>query len=388
MQKRIKSFMQQESAGGITLMFAAALSLILANSPLAEMYQDFFKIEIEVRIGDFQVLKPMVLWINDGLMAIFFFTVGLELKREVLEGELSTPAQVALPAFAAVGGMVVPALAYAMVNYSDPIAMRGWAIPTATDIAFALGVLLLLGKSVPTSLKMFLVTLAIVDDVGAIIVIAIFYTINLSAISLAVAGTCLVGLMILNRARVTSTAPYLMLGFLMWLAVLKSGVHATLAGVLLAMFIPMRDEQGNSPLRELEHDLHPSVAFGVLPLFALANCGVTLLGITMDDLLAPVPLGVALGLVLGKPIGVLAFAGLAIVLGLGRLPERSNLPMFVGVACLTGIGFTMSLFIGSLAFEHAGPAYDVDERIGIILGSAVSSVLGVVLIRYGLRKVA
>jgi NhaA family Na+:H+ antiporter len=381
----IRRLFAHEAAGGILLIVAAAVALLLANSGLADAYRAFFAIEVEVRIAEFQVLKPLVLWINDGLMAIFFFTVGLELKREVLEGELSTPSQVALPAFAALGGMIVPALVYAWINRGDAVAMRGWAIPTATDIAFALGVLLLLGKSVPNSLKLFLVTLAIVDDVGAIVIIALFYTVNLAPLSLALAAACLAILFALNRLRVETMAPYLLVGALMWLSVLKSGVHATLAGVLLAMFIPLTTRSGASPLRQLEHGLHSTVAFAVLPLFALANCGVTLGG-GSEALLAPVPLGVALGLVAGKPTGVLAFSGLAIALGLARLPARSNLPMFIGVSCLTGIGFTMSLFIGSLAFEHADPEYAVDERIGILLGSTVSAFAGVALIRLGLKR--
>jgi len=382
----IRRFFAHEAAGGVLLIAAAAFALLLANSMFADAYRAFFAIEVEVRVAEFQVLKPLLLWINDGLMAIFFFTVGLELKREVLEGELSTPSQVALPAFAALGGMLVPALVYAWLNWGNAVAMRGWAIPTATDIAFALGVLLLLGKSVPNSLKLFLVTLAIVDDVGAIVIIALFYTVDLAPISLALAAACLAILFALNRFRVETVAPYLLVGALMWLSVLKSGVHATLAGVLLAMFIPISTRSGTSPLRQLEQSLHATVAFAVLPLFALANCGVTLTGLGREALLAAVPLGVALGLIVGKPLGVLAFSAVAIALGLARLPARSNLAMFVGVACLTGIGFTMSLFIGSLAFEHADPAHAVDERIGILLGSVVSAFAGVAMIRLGLKR--
>lgn len=249
--KLIRNFIHHEAAGGMLLIAAAAIALLLANSPLADAYHALFAIEVEVRVGDFMVLKPLRLWINDGLMAMFFFTIGLELKREILEGELSTPSKIALPAFAAVGGMLVPALTYSLVNWDDVIAMRGWAIPTATDIAFALGVLLLLGKSVPTSLKLFLVTLAIVDDVGAIIIIALFFTVKLAPLSLALVAVCLLCLFVLNRSKVDSMAPYLLIGVIMWLSVLKSGVHATLAGVLLAMFIPLRDSTGQSPLRRL-----------------------------------------------------------------------------------------------------------------------------------------
>ncbi len=383
--KLLRDFIHHEAAGGVLLIAAAAIALLLANSDLAAAYHALFAIEVEVRVGDFKVLKPLLLWINDGLMAIFFFTIGLELKREVLEGELSTPSKIALPAFAALGGMLVPAITYSLVNWNDAAAMRGWAIPTATDIAFALGVLLLLGKSVPTSLKLFLVTLAIVDDVGAIIIIALFFTVKLAPLSLALAGACLLCLFALNRSKVDSMVPYLLIGAIMWLSVLKSGVHATLAGVLLAMFIPLRDSSGQSPLRRLEQELHSSVAFGVLPLFALANCGVTFIGVGAEAFFAPIPLGVTLGLVIGKPLGVLLFSGIAIALGFARLPDRSSLIMFSGVACLTGIGFTMSLFIGSLAFEGVDPAVRVDERAGIILGSTVSALLGISLIRFGLK---
>jgi len=388
MRRRISKFLEHEAAGGMMLIGAAVLALLLANSPLAGLYRALFEIELEIRVETFQVSKPLLLWINDGLMAIFFFTVGLELKREVIDGELSTPAKVALPAFAALGGMIAPAAIYAWINLGDAVAMRGWAIPTATDIAFALGVLTLLGRSVPNSLKLFLVALAIVDDLGAIVIIAIFYTADVAPLSLAVAGACLAVLFAMNRLRVEDTLPYLLVGFVMWLSVLKSGVHATLAGVLLATFIPYRTRSGAAPLRQLETELHATVSFVVLPLFALANCGITLIGMGSDALLAPVPFGVAAGLVLGKPLGVLAFSALAIVSGLARLPERSNALMFVGLACLTGIGFTMSLFIGSLAFEHADPEYGIDERVGILLGSSLSAVLGIVLLRLGLRQAA
>jgi NhaA family Na+:H+ antiporter len=371
------------TAGGILLVGAALLALVMANSPLAGAYKALFAVEVEVRVGTLQVEKPLLLWINDGLMAVFFFLVGLELKREVIEGELSSPARIALPAFAALGGMLVPALVYHALNRSDPVALRGWAIPTATDIAFSLGVLGLAGTAVPNALKLFLVTLAIVDDIGAIVVIALFFTSELSTLSLGIAGVCCLLLLACNRAGVRALPPYLLIGLVMWLSVLKSGVHATLAGVLLAMFIPSRDDGNGSPLRRLEHDLQPTVTLAVLPLFALANCGVSLAGAGIESVMSPVPLGVAAGLVIGKPLGVLAFSALAIALGLARLP--GNVPMFAGVACLTGIGFTMSLFIGSLAFGQGGLPPGVDERIGILLGSALSAVLGLLLIRRGAR---
>ncbi len=368
------------------MMIAGAVALVLANSPLQEAYAAFFNTEMQVRVHELNVQKPLLLWINDGLMAIFFFTVGLELKREVLGGELSSARKIALPAFAALGGMVAPALVYTALNHSDSFAMRGWAIPTATDIAFALGVLTLLGRGVPNSLKLFLVTLAIVDDIGAIIIIAIFYTADIAPLSLAIAAACCVVLLVLNRAGVRNATPYLLVGVLMWLSVLKSGVHATLAGVLLAMFIPHREVEGKSLLRHLEHELHGTVAYAILPLFALANCGVRMLDLGADALVHPVPLGVGMGLLLGKPVGVLLFSGIAIALGLARLPDRSNRLMFVGVACLTGIGFTMSLFIGSLAFDQGTLGAGVDERLGILIGSFASAVLGVVLIRAGIRR--
>jgi NhaA family Na+:H+ antiporter len=382
----LRKLIASESGGGILMMLAGALALILANSPLQHAYGAFFGMEMQVRVHELNVQKPLLLWINDGLMAIFFFTVGLELKREVLGGELSSPRKIALPAFAALGGMVVPALVYSALNQGDAFAMRGWAIPTATDIAFALGVITLLGRNVPTTLKLFLVTLAIVDDIGAIIIIAMFYTADIAPLSLAIAGACCVALLALNRAGVRTAAPYLLVGLVMWLSVLKSGVHATLAGVLLAMFIPHQCEGEHSLLRSMEHGLHGTVSYAILPLFALANCGVGVIGMGSEVLLHPVPLGVALGLLIGKPMGVLLFSGIAIALGLARLPERSNALMFVGVACLTGIGFTMSLFIGSLAFDTGALGSGVDERLGILLGSFASALLGVVLLRAGIRR--
>ena len=382
----LRKLIASESGGGILMMLAGALALILANSPLQHAHGAFFGMEMQVRVHELNVQKPLLLWINDGLMAIFFFTVGLELKREVLGGELSSPRKIALPAFAALGGMVVPALVYSALNQGDAFAMRGWAIPTATDIAFALGVITLLGRNVPTTLKLFLVTLAIVDDIGAIIIIAMFYTADIAPLSLAIAGACCVVLLALNRAGVRTAAPYLLVGLVMWLSVLKSGVHATLAGVLLAMFIPHQGEGEHSLLRSMEHGLHGTVSYAILPLFALANCGVGVLGMGSEALLHPVPLGVALGLLIGKPVGILLFSGIAIALGIARLPERSNTLMFVGVACLTGIGFTMSLFIGSLAFDTGALGSGVDERLGILLGSFASALLGVVLLRAGIRQ--
>ena len=282
----LKTFLKLESASGILLMIAAAAAMAVANSPAQALYQALFEVPVEVRIGALQIAKPLLLWINDGLMAVFFLLVGLELKREVLEGNLSDPSQIALPAVAALGGMLLPAGIYAFFNWSDPIAIRGWAIPAATDIAFALGVLALVGRGVPVGLKVFLLTLAILDDFGAIAIIAVAYTDQLSAVSLAIAAAAMVAMAVLNRCRVLSIAPYILVGVVLWVAVLTSGVHATLAGVALAFFIPMKgQDEDDSPLRRLEHDLHPAVAFGIVPLFAFANAGVSLDGVTLAPLL-------------------------------------------------------------------------------------------------------
>ena len=385
---RLRDFLRLETAGGILLVGAAALAMILVNSPLAWLYNSLLEVPVAIRIGDFEIFKPMLLWINDGLMAVFFFLVGLELKREIIEGELSQPAQAVLPAFAAVGGMVVPAAIYAWLNWSNPVTLQGWAIPAATDIAFALGVLLLLGKQVPTSLKVFLMTLAILDDLGAIVIIALFYTADLSVTSLVTALSALTVLIIMNRRGVMSLPAYILVGLIMWASVLKSGVHATLAGVALAAVIPMRDPANpkHSPLRALEHDLHPSVAYVILPVFAFANAGVSFEGVRLATLLEPVPLGIAAGLFLGKQFGVFLFSWLAVQLRLARLPAGVTWPQVYGTALLCGIGFTMSLFIGSLAFENAGPQYGASVRLGIIVGSLLSAVAGFLLLRLALPR--
>ena len=391
--KPLLDFLRLEAAGGIVLMLAALLAMALANSPLAGHYAALLDLPVELRFGPLGLGKPLLLWINDGLMAVFFFLVGMELKREVIEGELSSLRKASLPAFAAVGGMVVPAAIYAAFNWGDAAAMRGWAIPTATDIAFALGVLSLLGGRVPTALKVFLLSIAIFDDLGAIVVIAMFYTAQLSGLSLGLAALLVVALFLLNRTGVMRPAAYVLVGIALWLAVLKSGVHATLAGVVLALFIPLRDPdrpghsrglapQGEPLLKRLEHALHPWVAFGVLPVFAFANAGVPLTGLTAAQVFSPVPLGIALGLVLGKPIGVLLFSAVAAKLGLAELPERVKWGHLAGVAMLCGIGFTMSLFIASLAFGGEGVATQGLERLGIVIGTVVSGVLG-----YGLLRV-
>ncbi|MCK5326543.1 MAG: Na+/H+ antiporter NhaA [Woeseiaceae bacterium] len=384
MKATIRNFLQMESAGGIVLMAAAALALIAANSPLSAYYDLFIDTPVEVRIGAFEIAKPLLLWVNDGLMAVFFFLVGLEVKREILEGELSRPANVMLPAIGAVGGILAPVGIYIFFNYGDTVAMNGWAIPAATDIAFALGILMMLGSRVPVSLKVFLVSLAIFDDLGAIIIIAIFYTTNLSLFALSVASTCLVVLSYMNWRHVSSTAAYILVGVVMWAAVLKSGVHATLAGVALAMFIPMRarDEPDRSPLRELEHDLHTVVAFGILPLFAFVNAGISLAGIEFSDLMHPISFGIAAGLFVGKQLGVFLLCYMAIKLGMARLPEGVGWGALYGVAILSGVGFTMSLFVDGLAFENLPPdaVFSFDERLGILVGSIASGVVGYIVL--------
>ncbi len=387
MTSLIKDFLKLESASGILLLFTAILAMFMANSPLSHWYDMLLDVPVEIRIGELIIAKPLLLWINDGLMALFFFLVGLELKREVLEGELAEPKNIVLPALGAIGGMLVPAMIYVAFNYDDPEAIKGWAIPAATDIAFALGILLLLGKKVPLSIKIFLVSLAIFDDIGAIVIIAIFYTSNLSVLSLVVAAFCIVALYVLNRKGVMETTPYLLIGLIMWVAVLKSGVHATLAGVICAFFIPLRNAKSpkKSPLRELEHSLHVSVAFGVLPLFAFANAGISFSGVDMDALLHPVSLGIFMGLFIGKQLGVFLFCWVGIKLGIAQLPKGMTWQSLYGVAILCGIGFTMSLFIGSLAFEESANV-TFDERLGIILGSLFSGVVGYFYLRWALNR--
>ncbi|HEX6302663.1 MAG TPA: Na+/H+ antiporter NhaA [Anaerolineales bacterium] len=384
----LREFLQLESAGGILLIGAAALAILLANSPLAGAYQSLLALPFEVRLGTLEVAKPLLLWINDGLMAIFFLLVGLEVKREILEGQLSNLSQVALPGLAAIGGMVVPALIYVSLNWGDTEALNGWAIPAATDIAFALGILSLRGKGVPTSLKVLLLTIAIIDDLAAITIIAIFYSGDLSLISLILAAVTLVVLALLNWQGVTRIAAYTLLGFVLWFLVLKSGVHATLAGVALAFAIPLRvnGETHHSPLHQLEHSLHPWVAYGVLPLFAFANAGVPLANMQLGSLLSPIPLGIAAGLFLGKQIGVFGLSWLGIQLGLARKPEGVGWLGLYSVAILCGIGFTMSLFINSLAFEHGATSFTEAARLSILIGSLLSAVFGYLVLSLALKR--
>ncbi len=376
MRNTITRFFQLEAAGGLLLIAAAALALIINNSPLSWLYNAFLETPVEARIGALQIAKPLLLWINDGLMALFFLVIGLEVKREVLEGHLSKPSQIVLPGAAAIGGMVVPALIYVALNTGNAEALNGWAIPMATDIAFALGVLALLGKRVPVSLKLFLMTLAIIDDLGAIIVIALVYSGELSQVSLILAAVSIIALIAMNRSGVSRLAPYLLVGLVLWVCVLKSGVHATLAGVVLAFCIPLRTSSKASPLLTLEHGLHPWVAYGILPLFAFANAGVSLAGVTMDSFTHSVPLGIAAGLLLGKTLGVFGLTWLAVKTRMASLPKEANWGHVLGVSILCGIGFTMSLFVGSLAFEPEVSAYAGEDRMGILTGSILSAIIG------------
>ena len=381
----LRDFLKLESASGILLVIAGALAMIAANSPLYEMYQTLLQTPIKLQVGAFKLDKTLLIWINDLLMAIFFLLVGLEIKREIVAGELSDRTKVALPAIAALGGMIVPAAIYASLNWNDPVGIRGWAIPSATDIAFALGVLSLFGNRVPVGLKVFLMTLAVLDDLGAIVIIALFYTSDLSVDALMGAGAAIVALFVLNRTGVTRIAAYMLVGTALWVFVLKSGVHATLAGVVAALFVPTADpaHPDHPPSSRLEHSLHPWVAFGILPIFAFANAGVNLTGMSLRNLLDPIPLGILLGLFVGKQVGVFTFSWVAVKSGLARLPSGVTFAQVYGAAILCGIGFTMSLFIGMLAFENAAPGeVIVSDRIGILAGTLISAVLGSLVLHW------
>ncbi len=383
----IREFLALESAGGLLLVGAAALGMVFANSPLRGLYDQLLALPLTVKLGGLGVDKPLLLWINDGLMAVFFLLVALELKREMLEGQFSDRRQITLPAACALGGMLVPMAIYGLLNRGDATAMAGLAIPAATDIAFALGILALLGERVPIALKLLLMAIAVLDDLGAIVIIAVFYTAKLAAPALLAAAIALAVLIVLNRAGVAKLTPYLLVGAVLWLAVLKSGVHATLAGVALGFLIPLTDRRqpGRSPLRSLEHDLHPAVAYAILPIFAFANAGVSLAGLSLATLAEPVPAGIALGLLLGKPLGIGLLGGLCVLLGLARLPAGVGRGAFLAMGVLCGIGFTMSLFIGSLAFENATPELMVQNRLGILAGSLVAALVGFGLLRWQLR---
>lgn len=380
------NFFRGESAVGVLLIIATILAMLLANSPFAQVYQNFLDIPVVVSIHQFAIAKPLLLWVNDGLMAIFFFMVGMEIKREVLEGSLSHVSKIVVPAFAAIGGMVVPALVYVVFNWDDPIGMQGWAIPMATDIAFALGILSLLGKRVPAELKIFLLALAIIDDLGAIIVIALFFGHGLSTSALAVSGCFIAVLIFMNWRGTTNNTAYILVGIIVWAAVLKSGVHATIAGVIVGLLIPLRNNKES--FHELEESLHGPVNYAILPLFAFVNTGVNFSGVSAKDFVDNVTVGITLGLFLGKQFGIFSFSVLAIVLRLGKLPDGLNYGHLYGVAILGGIGFTMSLFIGSLAFECTeGACINMtDERIGILLGSLLSGGMGYLVLKWSLAK--
>ena len=377
--RAIDRFFSHEASGGILLMLSALAALLVANSPLSSGYHETLGTYLAVTFGGEGLQKPLILWINDGLMAIFFFLIGLELKREMLEGKLKNPKDVMLPGMAAVGGMVLPALVFLWFNISIPETVGGWAIPAATDIAFALGILALIGSRAPASLKVFLLTLAILDDLGAIVIIALFYTAELKVHYLMMALMPLAALAWLNMRGQHRMAPMILLGAIMWFFVLKSGVHATLAGVVTAFFIPLTDKWGKSPLHSLEHALAPYVLYLIVPIFAFANAGVVLQGLTFSDLLAPLPMGIALGLIIGKQVGVFGVTWLMVKSGLARMPTGANWLHIYGIACLAGIGFTMSLFIGGLSYSDQTLMNEV--RLGVLSGSAVSAVLGFMVLR-------
>jgi NhaA family Na+:H+ antiporter len=381
--KRLKALLQGEAGSAVPLLAATVLALLFANSPFGWVPDRLFATRLTVDFGGVGLDKPLLLWINDGLMAVFFLLVGLEIKREVAEGELSRPAQVVLPIAGAAGGMVVPAAIYAVFNWKDPVALHGWAIPSATDIAFAVAVLAALGERVPRAARLFLLTLAIVDDLASILIIAIFYTSDLSTLSLVLAALCIAVLLALNFSGIRRTGPYLLVGIVLWLCVLESGVHATLAGVVLAFCLPLACESetpDERPYLRLEHALTPWVSFLVLPAFAFANAGLSFVGMTADMVRDPVTLGIALGLFVGKQIGIFGGAALSIGLGLAQRPRRTSWPQLYGTAVCGGIGFTMSLFIGTLAFEDDGHAPLV--RLGVLVGSLLSVVTGWTILRF------
>ena len=391
MRIALKKFLKKESTPGIFLMGITILALIFSNTFLSEFYNNFLNTQIEFRIGSIlDISKPLILWVNDGLMAIFFLFVGLEIKRELILGHLSSFSKIALPAIAAVGGMLVPALVYLFFNYGNELAVDGWAIPTATDIAFALGILSLLGKRVPISLKIFLMALAIFDDLGAILIIAFFYTSDVSIVYLSLALLCVGILYIMNRMKMTFISIYILVGIILWIFVLKTGVHATLAGIILAFTIPLSVKNSKnkrvSPVKRLEHHIHYWVAFYILPIFAFVNAGIDLRPISFDQVLNPVPLGIILGLFLGKQFGVFLFVYVAVKLHLAKLPIGASWAQVYGVSVLTGIGFTMSLFIDSLAFTD--PAmFSYTDKLAILIGSVLSGILGyMILLKAKLKR--
>jgi NhaA family Na+:H+ antiporter len=388
MKQKIYTFLKSDSVGGILLIFATLLALLLVNSPFSDIYTSILHVPVEVRIGALHIDKTLHHWVSDGLMAIFFLAIGLEVKREILEGHLSSFSQVILPAIAAIGGIIVPALIYTLLNGGDPTAMRGWAIPTATDIAFALGILSLLPR-VPVSLKIFLMALAIIDDLGAIIIIALFYTTELSMLSISIASVSLIILILFNRLGFSRKSIFFMVGLILWVSVLKSGVHATIAGVLFALTIPLsaKDETKKdfSPLKEIEHGLHPWITFFILPMFAFVNAGVDMRNLSIDEALGNVPLGIAFGLFLGKQLGVFGLSWLAIKLKIASMPQDSSWLMLYGVSVLTGIGFTMSLFVDSLAFVD-DRLFAYADKLAILFGTLMSAVFGYIILKFAILQ--
>lgn len=383
MIKTIQHFLKLEAASGVLLLLFASLAIILANTPFSDHYFDFLQMPVIVQIGTFSIDKPLLMWVNDGFMAVFFILVGMEVKREMFEGSLSSYQKAIFPAIAALGGMVVPALVYWLVNQEYPEFHKGWAIPMATDIAFALGIVALLGKRVPLALKVFLLALAIIDDLGAIVVIAIFFSHEMSMQALIFAAITIAILIALNRFKVTALCAYMVVGIILWASVLKSGVHATLAGVIIGFCIPLNGENGRKPLHQFEHLLAPWCSFLILPLFAFSNAGVSLFGVGVEQLSSPLPLGIALGLIVGKPVGVFLFSYLSVLLRIAKLPEGINFRQIFAIAVLCGIGFTMSMFLAGLAFggDSADESVTALARLGILLGSSVSAVAGYLLLK-------
>ncbi|MCE2573617.1 Na+/H+ antiporter NhaA [Motilimonas eburnea] len=382
----LKQFLKQESAPGIILIIAALAALLIANSPLAGLYQSFLDMPVQLRIAALDIDKPLLLWINDGLMAVFFLLIGLEVKRELIEGDLSTKEKAMLPAAAAVGGMLIPALVFLAFNFNNDVTISGWAIPAATDIAFALGVLALFGKRVPVSLKVFLLALAIIDDLGVIVIIALFYSADLSLTSLLVAALSCAVLFTMNVRGEQRLSLYMLVGLVLWVAVLKSGVHATLAGVVLGFAIPLRNRNGMAMSSKLEHSLHPWCSFMVLPLFAFANAGVPLAGIEFSAILAPLPMGIMLGLLLGKPLGIFSASYIAVKMGWARLPNGITFAQVFAVSVLCGIGFTMSIFITSLAFTGDAAVLADISRLAILIGSTLAAIIGYITLNMTLAK--
>ena len=377
MVQLIQRFLKLESAGGILLLFSAAVAMLLANSPLSSQYNDFLNLPVSLQIGSFSINKTLIHWINDG-----FVLVGMEVKKDLFEGALSSYQQAIFPAIAAVGGMIVPALVYWFITKQDPSLANGWAIPMATDIAFALGIMALLSKQVPLPLKIFLLALAIIDDLGAIVVIALFFSHELSVQALIFSGISILTLVLLNRFRVSALCAYMVVGTILWASVLKSGVHATLAGVIIGFCIPLKGKKGERPLHDFEHILAPWSSFVILPLFAFANAGVSFDGIDVSMISSPLLLAIACGLIIGKPVGVFGFSYISVKLGLAKLPDGINFKQIFAVAVLCGIGFTMSMFLASLAFDaDAGESVNTLSRLGILLGSTVSATLGYLFLK-------